>query len=53
VHNSGCTRHRKVGGPRFGRGSRLFHHEVLGHEIMVLNDVNHRVEQENKQKPKA
>jgi hypothetical protein len=24
-----------------------------GHEIMVLDDVNHGVEQENKQKPKA
>jgi hypothetical protein len=26
---------------------------VLGHEIMVLDDVNHGVERENKQKPKA
>jgi hypothetical protein len=27
--------------------------EVLGHEIMVLDDVDHGVEQMNKQKPKA
>jgi hypothetical protein len=53
VHSSG-TRHMEVGGPRCGRGSHLLHHEVLGHEIMVLDDVNHGVEQENKQnlKPK-
>jgi hypothetical protein len=31
----------------------VFHHEVLGHEILVLDDVDHDVEQENKQKPKA
>jgi hypothetical protein len=43
----------EVGGPRCGRGSCLFHHEILGHEIMVLDDVNHGVEQKNKQKPKA
>jgi hypothetical protein len=53
VHSSGCTRRREVCGPRCGRGSRLFHHEVLEHEIMVLDDVNHGVEQKNKQKPKA
>jgi hypothetical protein len=53
VHNSGCTRRKEIGGPRCGRGNRLFHHEVLGHEIMVLDDVNHGVELENKQKPKA
>jgi hypothetical protein len=52
VHSS-STRRREVGGPRCGRGSRILHHEVLGHEIMVLDDVNHGVEQENKQKPKA
>jgi hypothetical protein len=53
VHSSGCTWRREIGGPWCGRGSRLFHHEVLGHEIMVLDDVNHGAEQENKQKPKA
>jgi hypothetical protein len=53
VHSSSCTRCREVGGPRCGRGCRLLHHEVLGHEIMVLDDVDHGVEQKNKQKPKA
>jgi hypothetical protein len=53
VHSSGRTRRREVGGPRCGRGSRFFHHEVLGQEIMVLDDVDHDVEQKNKQKPKA
>jgi hypothetical protein len=43
----------EIGGPRCGRGSRLFHHEVLRQEIMVLDDVDHGVEQKNKQKPKA
>jgi hypothetical protein len=52
VHSSG-TQRKEVGGPWCGRGSRLFHHEILGHEIMVLDDVDHGVEQENKQKPKA
>jgi hypothetical protein len=31
----------------------FLHHEFLGHEILVLDDVDHDVEQENKQKPKA
>jgi hypothetical protein len=53
VHNSGCSRSREVGGPWCGRGSRLLHHEVLEHEILVLNDVDHGVEQKNGQKPKA
>jgi hypothetical protein len=38
--------------PRCG-GGRLLHHEILGQKIMVLDDVNHGIEQENKQKPKA
>jgi hypothetical protein len=52
VHSSstGC---REVGGPRCGGGILFLHHEVLGHEIMVLDDVDHGVEQKNKQKPKA
>jgi hypothetical protein len=52
VHIS-STRRRAVGGPRCGRRSLFLHHEVLGHEIMVLDDVDHGVEQKNKQKPKA
>jgi hypothetical protein len=53
VHSSGRTRRREIDGPRCGRDSRLFHHEVLGQEIMVLDDVDHGIEQKNKQKPKA
>jgi hypothetical protein len=52
VHSS-STKRREVGGPRCGRGSLFLHHEVLEHEIMVLDDVDHGVEQKNKQKPKA
>jgi hypothetical protein len=29
------------------------HQEVLGRQATVLDDLNHRVEQENRQKPKA
>ena len=53
VHSSHCTRRREVGGPWSGRGSLLLQHEALGHKILVLDDVNHGVEQENKQKPNA
>jgi uncharacterized membrane protein len=53
VHSSGCNRCREIGGLRCGGGSFLLQHEVLGHEIMVLDDVNYGVEQRNKQKPKA
>jgi hypothetical protein len=49
VHNN-STKRREVGGPWCGRGSRLLHHEVLEHEIMVLDDVDHGVEQKDKQK---
>jgi hypothetical protein len=52
VHNS-STRRRAVAGPWCGRRSLFLHQEVLGHEIMVLDDVDHGVEQKNKQKPKA
>jgi hypothetical protein len=51
--HSSSTRRREVGGPRCGRRSLFLHQEVLGHEIMVLDDVDHDVEQENKQKPNA
>jgi hypothetical protein len=47
------TRRRAVGSPWCGRRSLFLHQEVLGHEIMVLDDVDHGVEQKNKQKPKA
>jgi hypothetical protein len=52
VHSS-STRRRVVGGPWCGRRSLFLHQEVLGHEIMVLDDIDHGVEQENKKKPKA
>jgi hypothetical protein len=52
VHSS-STRRRAVGGPQCGRSSLFLHHEVLGHEIMVLDDVDHGVQQKNKQKPNA
>jgi hypothetical protein len=50
VHSSGRTKRWEVVGPRCARGSSLFHHEVLGQEIMVLYDVDHGVEPKNKQK---
>jgi hypothetical protein len=52
MHCSCCTRRREVGGPRSGRGS-LLQHEVLGHEVLVLDDVVYGVKRDNKQKPKA
>jgi hypothetical protein len=41
---SSSTKRRAVGGPQCGRSSLFLHHEVLGHEIMVLDDVDHGVE---------
>jgi hypothetical protein len=35
----------EVGGPWCVRGCRLLQNEVLEHEIMVLDDVDHGVEQ--------
>jgi hypothetical protein len=51
VHSSN-TRRREVGGPWCGRCGLFLHQKVLGHEIMVLDDVDYGVEQKNKQKPK-
>jgi hypothetical protein len=39
--------------PWRGRRSFFLHREVSGNEVMVLDDLNHGVEQENKQKPNA
>jgi hypothetical protein len=50
--NSSCTGHRAARGPWYGRGN-LLHGEILGDEVVVLDDVNHGAEQENKQKPNA
>jgi hypothetical protein len=41
------------GGPRHGRRNFFLHREVFGIEVMVLDDLDHGVEQENKQKPNA
>jgi hypothetical protein len=51
--HSSSTRRRAAGGPRRGRRSLFLHREVLGNEVMVLDDLDHDVEQENKQKPNA
>jgi hypothetical protein len=47
------TRRRAVGGPRCGRRSLFLHREILGNEVMVLDNLDHGVEQKNKQKPNA
>ena len=52
VHNSN-TRRRAVDGPRCGRRSRFLHRKILENEVVVLDDLDHGVEQENKQKPNA
>jgi hypothetical protein len=52
VHISGTWRW-EVSSPWRGRSSFFLHQEVLWQGIMVLDDVDHGVEQENKQKPKA
>jgi hypothetical protein len=31
----------------------FLHQEVLGRQVVVLDDLNHRVKQENRRKPKA
>jgi hypothetical protein len=49
VHNI-STGGRAVGAS-WHRGCCLFlHREVLGNEVMVLDDLNHRVKQENRRK---
>jgi hypothetical protein len=52
VHSS-STRHRAVEGLWRGRGSLFLHREVLKNEVVVLDDVDHGVEQKNKKKPNA
>jgi hypothetical protein len=44
---------RAVEGPWRGRRSFFLHQEILGNEVVVLDDMDHGVEQENKQKPNA
>jgi hypothetical protein len=52
VHNI-ITRHRAIEGSWRGRGILFLHREVLRNEVVVLDDVDHGVEQKNKQKPNA
>jgi hypothetical protein len=52
VHSS-STRRRAVEGPWRGRRNFFIHREVFGNKVMVLDDLDHGVEQENKQKPNA
>jgi hypothetical protein len=42
-----------VEGPWHGRRSFFLHRKVFGNKVIVLNDLDHGVEQENKQKPNA
>jgi hypothetical protein len=42
-----------VEGPWRGRRNFFLHREFLGNEVMVLDDMEHGVEQESKQKPNA
>jgi hypothetical protein len=50
VHSS-SARHWAVGNPWRGRSSFLLHQEILQSLGVVLNDLHHHAEQENKQKP--
>jgi hypothetical protein len=52
VHSS-STRRWVVEDLWRGRRSFFLHREVFGNEVMVLDDMDHGVEQENKQKPNA
>jgi hypothetical protein len=52
AHNS-STRRRAVGTPWHGRRSFFLHQEILGGQAAVLDDLNHRAEQGNREKPKA
>jgi hypothetical protein len=51
--HSSSTKRRAAGHPWRGGGSFFLHREILENEVMVLDDVNHSVGQENKQKPNA
>jgi hypothetical protein len=50
VHSSSSTRRRAVRASWHGRCCPFLHQEVLGRQVAVLDDLNHRVEQENRQK---
>jgi hypothetical protein len=42
-----------VGGPWHGRRNFFLHMEVLRNEVVVLDDLDHGVEKENRRKPNA
>jgi hypothetical protein len=42
-----------VEGPWRGRRNFFLHWEILKNKVMVLDDLDHGVEQKNKQKPNA
>jgi hypothetical protein len=50
VHSS-STGGRAVGASRHGGCCLFFHREILGNEVTVLDDLHHRVEQENMREP--
>jgi hypothetical protein len=49
VHSS-STRHKAVGASWHGICHPFLHQEVLGRQVVVLDDLNHHVEQENMRK---
>jgi hypothetical protein len=51
--HSSSTRRSVVGAPWHGRRSRFLHQEILSGQAVVLDDLNHRAEQGNREKPKA
>jgi hypothetical protein len=54
VQRAHCSsRRRAVGGPWHGRRSLFLHQEILRSHGAVLDDLDHCVEQENRQKPNA
>ena len=53
AHSSSSTKRRAAGCPWREEAAFFLHREILGNEVVVLDDVNHSVEQENKQKPNA
>jgi hypothetical protein len=52
VHSSSADG-RAFGASWHGGCCLFLHREVLGNEVMVLDDLNHRVKQEDRRKPKA
>jgi hypothetical protein len=49
VHSS-STRHKAARASWHGRCCPFLHQEVLGRQVVVLDNLNHRAEQENRRK---